>query len=136
MVTLDHVGIVVRDLDASVSDYGRLLGAAEFAREDLSEQGVVVAALRCGDGMIELLSPTREDTGVARFLHARGESLHHVAFRVKSVSDELDRLRRLGARLVDETPRVGLGGRLVAFVHPESAHGVLTELVEPMEGFP
>jgi methylmalonyl-CoA epimerase len=81
--------------------------------------------------MVELLSPTRPGTGVARFLDSRGEGLHHVAYRVESVARELDRLRGEGVRLVDDQPRRGLGGRAVAFVHPQSAHGVLTELVEP-----
>lgn len=130
---VDHVGVVVRDLEAAVRKYSELLGAREFAREDLREQGVLVAALRHGDGMIELLAPTTGDTGVARFLESRGEGLHHVAYRVESVAKELERLRTAGVRLIDEMPRKGLGGRAVAFVHPESAFGVLTELVEPLE---
>ena len=130
---IDHVGILVRDLDAAVEAYRALLDAEELVRESLPEQGVAVVALRCGDGMVELLTPTRPGTGVARYLESRGEGLHHVAYRVESVADELQRLRGLGVRLIDETPRRGLGGRAVAFVHPQGAHGVLTELVERWE---
>jgi methylmalonyl-CoA epimerase len=107
------------------------LGAPELAREELPEQGVRVVALGRPGAMVELLSPTREGTGVARYLQSRGEGLHHVAYEVQDVAAELERLRGEGVRLVDEAPRVGLGGRRVAFVHPDAAHGALTELVEP-----
>ncbi len=131
---IDHIGVVVRDLEASSRMYSELLGAEEVAREDLPEHGVSALALRYGDSLVELISPTSTSTGVARFLETRGEGLHHVAYRVESVRDELERLKRSGVRLVDETPRAGFGGRLVAFVHPQGACGVLTELVEPMAG--
>ncbi|MDP9379884.1 MAG: methylmalonyl-CoA epimerase [Chloroflexota bacterium] len=133
---IDHVGVVVRDLDAAAETYKRLLGASELAREELEEHGVAVVALRLPGGIVELLSPTRSGTGVARFLDGRGEGLHHVAYRVESVARELERLRQEGVRLVDEQPRRGLGGRAVAFVHPQGASGVLTELVEPWEDHP
>ncbi|MEJ7654682.1 MAG: VOC family protein [Chloroflexia bacterium] len=94
---------------------------------------MTVCALSVGGAVVELLSPTAADTGVARFLAARGPGLHHVAYRVQSVAAELDRLRGEGVRLVDDAPRLGMGGRLVAFVHPEGALGVLTELVEYSE---
>ncbi len=131
---IDHIGVVVRNLEASSRMYSELLGAEEVAREDLPEHGVSALALRYGHSLVELISPTSTGTGVARFLETRGEGLHHVAYRVENVRDELERLKGSGVRLVDETPRVGLGGRLVAFIHPAGACGVLTELVEPMAG--
>ncbi len=130
---LDHVGVVTDDLEAAVRLYVELLGAEVVYREELTDQGVRVAELRYGRGLLELLAPTRSDTGVARFLERRGPGMHHVAFRVQDVRSELERLRARGARLIDEVPRAGLRGRQVAFVHPESAGGVLVELVQAAE---
>lgn len=134
--SIDHVAIVVRDLKASEDTYASLFGAVEVGREELPEQGVVAAMIEVGDGLMELISPTRDDSGVARFLDKRGEGVHHVAYRVNDIGAELEKLRQVGARLVDEAPRRGFANRLVAFVHPESAHGVLVELVQilPSEG--
>lgn len=131
--TIDHIGILVSDLDAAVRQYVAVLGAVEVERAELPEQGVAVVALRSGGSIIELMCPTEPDTGVWRFLHSRGEGLHHVAYVVDSVDAALDELRGRGVELVDQVARAGLGGRKVAFVHPRSLHGVLTELVEPME---
>lgn len=133
---IDHIGIVVRDLDSTAKLYSALLGLEEFGREELAQQGVMVLGLRCGSQVVELLTPTRSDSGVARFLDSRGEGLHHVAYRVPDVAAELDRLRAQGAELVDDAPRRGFGGHLVAFVHPRSLSGVLTELVADSGGHP
>jgi len=126
---IDHVGIAVRRLDAALVTY-RSMGLAPESIEVLAFQGVRAAFLPAGDVSIELLEPLTPDGVIARFLERRGESLHHVAFRVPDIGGELERLREAGMRLVDEEPRVGARGRLVAFVHPSSVHGVLVELVQ------
>ena len=126
---VDHVGIAVRRLDAALVTY-RSMGLAPESIEALVSQGVRAAFLPAGDVSIELLEPLTPDGVIARFLERRGEGLHHVAFRVPDIRGELERLREAGMRLVDEEPRVGARGRLVAFVHPSSVHGVLVELVQ------
>jgi methylmalonyl-CoA/ethylmalonyl-CoA epimerase len=127
---LHHVGVAVGDLGAAVETYVRLFGAEIEATERVEDQGVEAVALRLGaHGRVELLAPLDEDTPVGRFLARRGEGMHHVAYRVADIGEELRRLRAEGATLIDESPRHGVYGP-VAFVHPESVHGVLTELVE------
>jgi methylmalonyl-CoA epimerase len=103
-------------------------------RETVSEQGVEAVLLDVGDSHVELLRPLSADTAVGKFLARRGPGLHHVAYRVSDVAATLDALRTAGLRLIDETPRVGIRGSRVAFVHPASTGGVLTEIVQPAEG--
>jgi methylmalonyl-CoA/ethylmalonyl-CoA epimerase len=126
---VDHVAMVVGDLDAAVDTYRRLFGAQVELRERLDEQKVEVAMLRVGAGRLELLAPLDEESGVARFLAKRGPGMHHVALEVGHVADALAELQRAGATLIDTQPRKGLGGHEVAFVHPDSVHGVLVEVV-------
>jgi methylmalonyl-CoA epimerase len=124
-----HVGIAVDDLDAAVARYELLFGATLEHRDRVEEQGVEAASLDVGGSRVELLAPTGPDTPVGRFLAKRGPGLHHVAFAVDDVAAELDRLRTDGVQLIDETPRLGLFGLQVAFVHPDAAGGVLAEFV-------
>jgi methylmalonyl-CoA/ethylmalonyl-CoA epimerase len=124
-----HVGIAVDDLDASLLVYEELFGARLEHRESVEEQGVEAASLRVGESRIELLRPLGPDTPVGRFLAKRGPGVHHVAFEVDDVGAELARLRAEGAQLIDDTPRRGLFGLQVAFVHPEATGGVLAEFV-------
>lgn len=127
---LHHVGVAVTDLEAAVARYRKLFQAEVEAREELSDQGVRVAAMRVGaGGRVELLSPLGEDTPVGRFLASRGEAMHHLALAVDDLEQELGALRSAGAELIDERPRHGIYGS-VAFVHPDSLFGVLTELVQ------
>lgn len=130
---LDHVGVAVPDLDAGARPWATL-GLPAGPAETIPEQGVRVRFLGAGGARIELLAPLREDTPVGRFLASRGSGLHHLAFRVDDVAAELERLRSEGARLVDERPRTGHGGSLVAFLHPSWSGGVLVELVGPAPG--
>ena len=109
--------------------YERLFGARLESRDSLAEQGVVAASLLVGDSRIELLAPTGEDTHVGRFLAKRGPGMHHVALETDDVHEAIEELAAAGAQLIDETPRRGLFGLEVAFVHPSSVHGVLTEVV-------
>jgi methylmalonyl-CoA epimerase len=124
-----HVGVAVADLDEAISSYERLFGAELAGRQTQDEQGVEAASLVVGSGHVELLAALAPDTAVGRFLARRGPGMHHVAYEVDDISAELARLEGEGARLIDATPRRGLFGTEVAFVHPESVHGVLSELV-------
>jgi methylmalonyl-CoA/ethylmalonyl-CoA epimerase len=124
-----HLGFAVTDLDEAVSTYGRLFGATLEHRDAVGDQGVEAASVLVGDSRVELLAPTGEDTPVGRFLANRGPGMHHVAYEVADVAAELARLADAGVELIDETPRHGLFGLEVAFVHPDSVHGVLTEVV-------
>ena len=126
---IHHLGIAVHELDAAIATYEQLFGARLEHRETLPEQGVEAASLMVGDSRIELLHALGPETPVGRFLASRGPGLHHVAFHVEDLAAELSRLSAEGARLIDETPRRGLFGLQVAFVHPESTGGVLAELV-------
>lgn len=124
-----HVGVAVEDLDEAISSYERLFGGELAGRQTQDEQGVEAASLVVGDGHVELLAPLAPDTPLGRFLARRGPGIHHVAYEVDDISAELARLKGEGARLIDAAPRRGLFGTQVAFVHPESVHGVLSELV-------
>jgi methylmalonyl-CoA epimerase len=121
--------VAVRDLDEAIATYQRLFGARVELRDSLESQGVEAASLLVGDGRVELLAPTGEDTPVGRFLARRGEAMHHVALETSDVGEALRHLEAQGAQLVDKTPRPGLFGLEVAFVHPDAVHGVLTEVV-------
>ncbi len=126
---IHHLGIAVADLDAAVALYASLFGATLEHRETVADQGVEAASLRVGESRLELLAPLGPDTPVGRFLAGRGPGLHHVAFEVPDVSAELARLAASGTELIDETPRRGLFGLEVAFVHPSATGGVLAEFV-------
>jgi methylmalonyl-CoA epimerase len=131
VVGIHHVAIAVADLDAAVDRWTRQLGAELELRAVVEQQGVEAASLEWGTGsLLELVAPWGEASGVQRFLDARGEGMHHVAWAVTDVAAALDALARAGARLIDEQPRPGLHGTPVAFVHPTSMGGVLVELVE------
>ncbi len=128
---VDHVGVAVDSIDAALAIYRDALGMPLVHRETVEEQGVDAALLDVGDGHIELLEPLGPDTAVGKFLARRGPGLHHVAYRVESVQETLGALSAAGVRLIDEHPRTGIRGSLVAFLHPSSTGGVLTEIVQP-----
>jgi methylmalonyl-CoA/ethylmalonyl-CoA epimerase len=125
-----HLGFAVEDLEAAARFYSENFGAEPTEPEVVEEQGIVATMFRVGESMIELVQPTRPDSPVGRFLERRGEGVHHVAYEVEDLEAALRELKRSGVELVDEEPRRGAGGTRVAFVHPKSAFGVLTELVE------
>jgi methylmalonyl-CoA/ethylmalonyl-CoA epimerase len=131
---IDHVGVAVDDLDAAIALHEGAYGMALAHREVVEEQGVEAVLLDVGRSHVELLAPLQPDTAVGRFLATRGPGLHHVAYRVADIESALADLRDRGLRLIDETPRVGIRDSRVAFVHPQSAGGVLTEIVQPAEG--
>jgi methylmalonyl-CoA epimerase len=127
---LDHVGIAVHSIDESLPLFESITGGKGYGRETVETQGVEVVFIGQGDGRLELLAPTREDSAVAKFLAKRGPGMHHLCYRVADVQAELDRYRDSGAQLIDQHPRTGAAGHLVAFVHPKSTGGVLTELLQ------
>lgn len=127
---LDHVGIAVHSLDESLPVFESITGHKGYGREVVESQGVEVVFLGTGDGRLELLAPTRDDSAVAKYLAKRGPGMHHLCYRVASVAAELERYRAEGRRLIDEAPRPGAAGHRVAFVHPKSTGGVLVELLE------
>lgn len=126
---IHHLGVAVENLDAAVATYERLFGALVEHRDTVPAQGVEAASLRVGEGRVELLASLGEETPVGKFLAKRGPGMHHVAFEVSDLRSSLAELEREGAELIDAEPREGLFGLQVAFVHPDSAHGVLAELV-------
>jgi len=132
---IDHVGIACRDLEASIARYTAMFGLTLLGRETNDAQGVREAMLRVADApggfsCVQLLEPTRPDSPVGRFLDAHGEGIHHLAYGVDDIAAALAQLRDGGAQLIDDQPRHGFGGSAIAFVHPHSTGGVLTELVE------
>jgi methylmalonyl-CoA/ethylmalonyl-CoA epimerase len=126
---IHHLGVAVQDLDVAVDTYTRLFGGEVEHRATVEEQGVEAAAVLVGDGRVELLAALGEDTPVGRFLANRGPGMHHVAYEVADIDAALAELAEHGAELIDEEPREGLFGLEVAFVHPDSVHGVLSEVV-------
>jgi methylmalonyl-CoA epimerase len=126
---IHHLGVAVDDLDEAVETYRRLFGAELERRDSVDDQGVEAASMKVGGGRVELLAALGPETPVGKFLSKRGPGMHHVAFEVDDVGQELERLAALGAELVDERPRHGLFGLEVAFLHPDATGGVLAELV-------
>jgi methylmalonyl-CoA/ethylmalonyl-CoA epimerase len=131
---VDHIGVAVEDLDAAIALHEEAYGMAVAHREVVEAQGVEAVLLDVGENHVELLRPLDGETPVGRFLSKRGPGLHHVAYQVSDVQATLDTLRDRGLRLIDETPRTGIRGSRVAFLHPEWSGGVLTEIVQPSEG--
>jgi len=131
---IDHVGVAVADLDAAIADYERSFGMAVSHRETVAEQGVEAVLLDAGPNHIELLAPLNDETAIGRFIARRGPGLHHVAYRVDDCAAALEQLAAAGVVLIDEQPRDGIRGSRVAFIHPRSAGGVLTEIVQPAGG--
>ena len=131
---IDHIGVAVEDLDESIALYGERLGMELQHRETVEEQGVEAVLLGVGESHVELLRPLGPDTAVGKFLARGGPGLHHVAYGTDDIDSALESARGAGLVLIDERPRTGIRGTRVAFLHPKSTGGVLTELVEAPEG--
>ena len=127
---IDHIGIATRQLDEGLALWRDALGLSVDATEEISEQGVRVAMLPIGDTHVELLEALSPDSSVGKFISKRGPGIHHIAVQVEDINASLADLKSKGARLIDETPRIGAGGCLIAFVHPSTTSGVLLELVQ------
>ena len=130
---IDHIGVAVEDLDAAIALYGERLDLELVHRETVESQGVEAVLLDVGENHVELLCPLSPDTPVGKFLAKRGPGLHHVAYQTTDIEGTLAALRAAGMRLIDEQPRTGIRGSRVAFLHPGSSGGVLTEIVQPAE---
>lgn len=127
---INHVAIIVEDIDQAMAFWRDGLGLEIEKIKKIPEQEARVAFLPLGESEIELVEPTTEDSGIARFMSKRGPGMHHVCFEVDDIHGSLEHLRKRGIRLINETPRRGSDGKLYAFIHPESTHGVLVELYE------
>jgi methylmalonyl-CoA epimerase len=128
---IDHIGVATDDLEGAVALYEGTLGMPVAHRETVESQGVEAVLLEVGEGHVELLSPLGPETPVGKYLDKRGPGLHHVAYAVGDIDDVLSRLKEAGVELIDSEPRQGIRDSRVAFVHPRSTGGVLTEIVEP-----
>jgi methylmalonyl-CoA/ethylmalonyl-CoA epimerase len=128
---IDHVGVAVEDLDEAISLYEQTMQMRLAHRETVESQGVEAVLLDVGEGHVELLRPLAPDTAVGKFLDRRGPGLHHVAYAVSDIDAALEALSEAGLELIDASPRTGIRGSRVAFVHPRSTGSVLTEIVEP-----
>ncbi len=131
LTKIHHVGVVVKSADEALKFYRDALGLPVTADRVIEDQGVRGVLLQIGGSEIELLEPTRNDTGVARFLETRGEGMHHICFESDNVDAELEAARAKGIELIDQKPRLGLAG-MICFLHPKSNHGVLVEFATPL----
>lgn len=130
---IDHIGVATDDLDGAIALYEGILGMPVAHRETVESQGVEAVLLDVGEGHVELLRPLGPDTPIGKYLERRGPGLHHVAYAVEDIERVLGKLKESGIDLIDSEPRVGIRRSRVAFVHPRSTDGVLTEIVEPAE---
>lgn len=130
LTEIDHVAIAVRDIEAAIAWYEETFGAVVAHRERVENDGVEEALVRVADSYVQLVTPTRADSPVAKYLDKRGEGLHHVGYRVADCAAALAAVRAAGGRVIDEVPRPGSRGTTVAFVHPKTSFGTLIELVE------
>jgi methylmalonyl-CoA/ethylmalonyl-CoA epimerase len=128
---IDHIGVAVSDLDAALRLYSQQFDMREQHRETVEEQGVEAVLLEVGDGHVELIRPLSEDSGVGKFVSRNGPGLHHVAYACEDIDQALGAVRDAGLQLIDKEPRRGIRNSRVAFLHPKSTGGVLTEIVEP-----
>ena len=130
LTEIDHVAIAVNDLEAAIAYYGSTFGAEVEHREVVESDGVEEALLKVAESYIQLLTPTRDDSPVAKYLERKGEGLHHIGYRVDDCAAALEAVKASGGRVIDEAPRPGSRGTTVAFVHPKAAFGTLIELVQ------
>ncbi len=130
LTEIDHVAIAVADLEAAIAYYEDTFGCSVDHREVIEKDGVEEALLKVADSYVQLLTPIRDDSPVAKYLASKGEGIHHIGYRVDNCAEALERVKAAGHRVIDETPRPGSRGTTVAFVHPKGAFGTLIELVQ------
>lgn len=133
MEKIEHIGIAVKNISEANKTYEALLGIAPYKSEKVESEGVETSFFRCGESKIELLEATDPDSPIAKFIEKRGEGIHHIAFAVTDIWAEMERLKNEGFTLLSEKPKKGADNKLVAFVHPKSANGVLVELCQEIE---
>lgn len=130
MKKIEHLGIAVKDLEASNQIFEDLLGEAPYKSEEVESESVITSFFHSGESKIELLQATSEDSAIAKFIDKRGEGLHHIAFVVDDIHAEIDRLMSKGYKMIHEKPKAGADGKIIAFLHPKSSNGVLVELCQ------
>ena len=133
MNKVEHIGIAVKDIGAANAVYAKLLGAAHYKMEEVLSEGVQTSFFRVGPNKIELLQATKPESAIAKFIDRKGEGIHHIAFAVEDIKAEMARLKKEGFKLLNEEPKRGADNKLIAFVHPKSANGVLVELCQEIE---
>jgi len=127
---IEHIGIAVKNLEEANQTYEALLGKKAYKSEAVESEGVITSFFECGESKIELLGATSENSPIAKFIEKRGEGIHHIAFAVDDIEQEIERLKAKGFRLLNEVPKKGADNKLIAFLHPKSNHGVLVELCQ------
>ena len=130
LLRIEHIGVAVKDLAVAEGVYAKLLGSESYKRETVESEGVITSFFRCGPNKIELLESTRPDGPIAKAIEKRGEGIHHIAFEVADIRAEMARLKAEGFTLLNEEPKRGADNKLVCFIHPKSANGVLVELCQ------
>lgn len=130
MQKIEHIGIAVKDMDAAELTYERLLNSPSYKREEVASERVVTSFFKSGPNKIELLAATDEQSPIYKFIEKKGEGIHHIAFAVEDIYSEMERLKTQGFNLLNENPKIGADNKLVCFVHPKGAHGVLIELCQ------
>ncbi len=130
MNKIEHIGIAVKDIDAANNLYERLLGVGPYKSEEVKSENVITSFFQKGPNKIELLVATDDNSAIAKFIEKKGEGIHHIAFAVDNILEEMERLKKAGFMLLNETPKKGADNKLVCFVHPKSAGGVLVELCQ------
>ncbi|MDX1761391.1 MAG: methylmalonyl-CoA epimerase [Christiangramia sp.] len=133
MKRIEHIGIAVKDLDAANKTYAAVMGAEPYKSETVETEGVTTSFFKVGESKIELLAGTRPDSPISKFIEKRGEGIHHMAFYVDDIKTEIERLKKEGFRLLNEQPKPGADNKIVAFMHPKDANGVLVELCQEKE---
>lgn len=133
MIKIEHIGIAVNDLKSANEVYETLLNTKVYKEEEVKSEGVKTSFLKVGESKIELLEATNEDSPIAKYLNKKGEGIHHIAYAVDDIEKEMARLKEAGFQLLNERPKVGADNKLVCFVHPKSANGVLVELCQEMK---
>lgn len=133
MIRLEHIGIAVKDLEKSNQLFEKLLGAEKYKEEEVRSENVKTSFFRVGESKVELLEATAPESAIAKYVEKRGEGIHHVAFEVEDIYAEMERLRRQGFQLLNAEPKRGADNKLVCFLHPKSANGVLVELCQTIK---
>ncbi|WP_438961214.1 methylmalonyl-CoA epimerase [Nonlabens sp.] len=130
---IEHLGIAVKDLEKANETYEKLLGRKPYKNEEVASEHVITSFFKSGENKIELLAATHKDSAIAKYIEKRGEGIHHVAFQVDNIKEELNRLEKEGFSILNKEPKKGADNKLVAFIHPKTTNGVLVELCQEIE---
>lgn len=133
MKKIEHIGIAVKDIENSNYLFSALFGKEHYKTESVESEGVITSFFKCGPNKIELLQATSKDSPIAKFIEKKGEGIHHIAFAVKDIASEIERLKGEGFKMIHEKPKKGADNKLIAFLHPKSTNGVLIELCQDID---